>query len=172
MLALLIEDVTLVKQREITVAVRFRGGITTTRTLPLPLTPQQLRATHEDVRQHIESLLNEYTDAQVARILNERGMRTGAGDAFATESIKWVRYSAKIKGLKERLLDAGWLTVEQVSAKLGLGRTSIGRLRVQGKLQARICNDHDQWLYWIPEPMPSRSSNQTTSVSSTVGDAV
>src|SRR5437667_1309431 len=172
MLALLIEDVTLVKQREITVAVRFRGGVTTIRTLPRPLTPQQLRATHEDVRQHIESLLNEYTDAQVARILNERGMRTGAGDAFASESIKWVRYSAKIKSLKERLLEAGWLTVEQVSAKLGLGRTSIGKLRLQGKLQARICNDHGQWLYWLSDPVPDSWSKETPNVSSTAGDAI
>ena len=99
MLALLIEDVTLVKQREITVAVRFRGGVTTIRTLPRPLTPQQLRATHENVRKHIDLLLNEYTDAQVARILNERDMRTGAGDAFDTISVKWVRHSAKIKSL-------------------------------------------------------------------------
>jgi DNA invertase Pin-like site-specific DNA recombinase len=172
MLALLIEDVTLIKQREITAAVRFRGGATHTLTLPRPLTPQQLRATHEDVRQHMDLLLNEYTDAQVARILNDRGMRTGAGDAFATVSIKWVRYSAKIQSLKERLLDAGWLTVEQVSDKLGLSRTSIGKLRVQGKLQARICNDHGQWLYWMPEAMPCSSSPQTTTVSSTVGDAV
>jgi len=172
MLALLIEDVTLVKQREITVAVRFRGGVTTIRTLPRPLTPQQLRATHEDVRQHIESLLNEYTDAQVARILNERGMRTGAGDAFGSESIKWVRYSAKIKSLKERLLEAGWLTVEQVSAKLGLGRTSIGKLRLQGKLQARICNDHGQWLYWLSDPVPDSWSKETPNVSSTAGDAI
>jgi DNA invertase Pin-like site-specific DNA recombinase len=172
MLALLIEDVTLIKKREITASVRFRGGATHTLMLPRPLTSQQLRATHEDVRQHMDLLLNEYTDAQVARILNDRGMCTGAGDAFATESIKWVRHSAKIKSLKERLLDAGWLTVEQVSAKLGLGRTSIGKLRVQGKLQARICNDHGQWLYWMPEPMPRSSSNQTTTVSSTVGDAV
>ena len=172
MLALLIEDVTLVKQREITVAVRFRGGVTTIRTLPRPLTPQQLRATHEDVRLHIESLLNEYTDAQVARILNERGMRTGAGDAFGSESIKWVRYSAKIKSLKERLLEAGWLTVEQVSAKLGLGRTSIGKLRLQGKLQARICNDHGQWLYWLSDPVPDSWSKETPNVSSTAGDAI
>src|SRR5216117_2809087 len=167
MLALLIEDVTLIKQRQVTVAVRFRGGATTTLTVPRPLTAQQLRATHEDVRQHMDLLLDEYTDAQVARILNYRGMRTGAGDAFATVSIKWVRYSAKIKSLKERLLDAGWLTVEQVSDKLGLSRTSIGKLRVQGKLQARICNDHGQWLYWMPEPMPCNSSSQTTTVSST-----
>ena len=38
MLALLIEDVTLLKQRQITAAVRFRGGATTTLTLPRPLT--------------------------------------------------------------------------------------------------------------------------------------
>ena len=149
MLALLIEDVTLIKQREITAAVRFRGGATTTFTLPRPLTAQQLRATHHDVRQQIDELLDEYTDAQVARILNERGLRTGAGDPFATVSVQWVRYTAKIKNLNERLLDAGWLTVEQISAKLGLSRTSINRLRVQGKLKARICNDHGQWLYWL-----------------------
>ena len=69
MLALLIEDITLTKQREITVAVRFRGGVAQTLMLPRPLTAQQLRATHDDVRQHIELLLNEYTDAQVALIL-------------------------------------------------------------------------------------------------------
>ena len=172
MLAILIEDVTLTKQREVTVAIRFRGGATTTLTLPRPLTPQQLRATHEDVRQHIELLLNEYTDAQVAHILNERGMRTGAGDAFDTVSVKWVRYSIKIKSLKERLLEEGWLTVKQVSARLGgISRDAINKHRLQGKLKARICNDHGQWLYWLPKA-PADSNDKITSVSSTAGDAV
>jgi hypothetical protein len=170
-LALLIEDVTLIKQREVTVAVRFRGGSTTTLTLPRPLTAQQLRATHEHVRQHIDLLLNEYTDAQVARILNERGMRTGAGDAFDTVSVKWVRHSAKIKSLKERLLEEGWLTVKQLSARLGVSREAINKRRVQGKLKACICNDHGQWLYWLPEAA-AVSNDKITSVSSTAGDAV
>ena len=104
--------------------------------------------------------------------LNDRGMRTGAGDAFATESIKWVRYSAKIKSLKERLLEKGWLTVEQVSARLGICREAINKRRLKGKLKARICNDHGQWLYWLEEPIPSSTSNPTTSVSSTAGGAV
>ncbi len=170
MLALLIEDVTLIKQREITAAVRFRGGATTTLTLPRPLTAQQLRATHENVRQHLDLLMNEYTDAQVARILNERGMRTGAGDAFDTVSVKWVRHSAKIKSLKERLIEEGWLTVQQVSARLGIGRDAINKRRIRGKLKGRLCNDHGQWLYWVPEATPV--SNGKTIVSSTAGDAV
>ena len=172
MLGLLIEDVTLIKQREITVAVRFRGGLTKTLTLPRPLTAQQLRATHEPVRRQIDALLDEYTDSQVARIINEQGMHTGAGDAFDTTSIKWVRYASKIKSLKERLLDAGWLTVQQVSKKLGVSRTSIGKLRLKGKLQSRICNDHGQWLYWLPSMAPNDSSNESTCVSSTAGDAI
>jgi len=78
MLALLIEDVTLTKQREITAAICFRGGATTTLTLPRHLTAQQLRATHEPVHRQIDALLDEYTDAQVARILNESGLRHGS----------------------------------------------------------------------------------------------
>ncbi len=172
MLGLLIEDVTLIKQREITAAVRFRGGATTTLTLPRPLTAQQLRATHEPVRRQIDALLEEYTDAQVAHILNEQEMRTGAGETFDTASVKWVRYSAKIKSLKERLLDAGWLTVKQVSTRLGLSRTSICKLRLEGKIKGRICNDHGQWLYWLPEPTSNDPAKPSSCVSSTAGDAI
>ena len=126
MLALLIEDITLLKQRELTVAIRFRGGATTTLTLPRPLTPQQLRATDPEVRQQIDTLLDEYTDAQVANLLNQRELRTGAGDAFDGVSVQWVRFSAKLKSLKERLVDAGWLTSKQVAHQL----REIGRAHV------------------------------------------
>ena len=131
-----------------------------------------MRATHQDVLQNIDRLLDEYTDAKVAHILNERGMRTGAGDAFDTVSVKWVRYSAKIKSLKERLLEEGWLTVKQVSARLGIDRGTINKRRLQGQIKARLCNDHGQWVYWLPEPVTSLSNDKITSVSSTAGDAV
>jgi DNA invertase Pin-like site-specific DNA recombinase len=154
MLALLIEDVTLIKQRHVTASVRFRGGATTTLTLPRPLTAQQLRATRVSVREQLDALLDEYTDAQVAHILNERGLRTGAGDAFDPISVQWVRFSAKLKSLKERLLEAGMLTSKQLAAKLGIARTTIGRRRSQGALVGRICNDRGEWLYWPPERLP------------------
>jgi hypothetical protein len=150
MLGLLIEDVTLIKQRQITVAVRFRGGATTTLTLPRPLTAQQLRVTHEDVRRQIDALLDEYTDAQVVNTLNERGLHTGAGDAFGANSIKWVRYAHKLKSLKQRLLNGGWLTGKQIASKLGVKRTTLGRWRTTGRINARICNDRGEWLYRLP----------------------
>jgi len=161
MLGLLIEDVTLIKQRQITAAVRFRGGATTTLTLPRPLTAQQLRVTHDDVRQQIDTLLDEYTDAQVANLLNERGLRTGADDAFDPNRIQWVRYSRKLKSLRRRLLDAGWLTGKQIASQLGVKRTTLGRWRQTDRIKARICNDRGEWLYWPPGELAAASTNLT-----------
>jgi len=174
MLALLIEDVTLLKQRQVTAHVRFRGGATTTLTLPRPLTAWELRATSAETRDHMNALLNEYTDAQVAALLNERGLRTGAGDTFEPANVQWVRFSAKLKSFKERLLEAGMLTSKKVSAKLGISRTTIGRLRREGQLKARLCNDHGEWLYWLSEPSPSstRDSSSEDVITSTAGGAV
>jgi hypothetical protein len=160
LLALVIEDVTVLKQRQITAAVRFRGGATTTVTLPRPLTAQQQRATHAGVRQEIDRLLDEYSDAQVAHLLNERGLRTGAGEAFDPQRVQWVRVSAKLKSLKARLLDAGMVTRKQLCAQLGIERSTLTRWRQQGRIQARICNDHGEWLYWPPDNVtpPARRS--------------
>lgn len=161
MLALLIEDVTLIKQHQITAAVRFRGGATTTLTLPRPLTAQQLRATHAEVRQQIDVLLNDYFDAQIAHILNERGLHTGAGEAFDAVSVQWVRSSAKLPSLKQRLLSAGMLTTRQLGELLGVKRTTISRWRKQGLVEGRICNELGEWLYWPPKELPPRPQPTT-----------
>ena len=155
MLALVIEDVTLIKQEKVTAAVRFRGGATTTLTLPRPLTAQQIRATHDDVRREIDGLLDEYTNAQVAKILNERGLHTGAGDTFDRTSVQWVQHSAKLRSLKQRMLAAGWQTTEQLCAKLGISRTTLGKRRHARLINGRICSDKGEWLYWPPDTVPT-----------------
>jgi len=174
MLGLLIEDVTLIKQRQITAAVRFRGGATTTLTLPRPLTAPQLRATHEDVRQQLDTLLDEYTDAQVAHQLNQRGLRTGAGETFDTASVKWVRHAHKLKSFKQRLLDEGWLTGRQTQARFGVKRSTLQRWRATGRLKARICTDLGEWLYWLPPDADDGVTHPTTTPlgNSTAGGAV
>ena len=164
MLALLVEDVTLLKQRQLTASVRFRGGATAILTLSRPLTAQQQRVTHEDVRRELDAMLDEYTDAQVANRLNERGLRTGAGDAFDAEAVQWVRFSHKLMSLKERLLASGMLTRKQLAAKLGVNRTTIGNWRRQGRLEGRICNDLGEWLFWPPGVPPSDTASPPASV--------
>lgn len=172
MLALLIEDVTLIKQQQVTAQVRFRGGATTTLTLPRPLTAQQLRATHDDVRQQIDALLDEYSDARVAAILNERGLRTGAGAAFDPTSVQWVRTATGLKSLKQRLLAAGWVTGRQMTAALGVGRSVLGRMRRDGRLTARICNELGEWLYWPSATPPTHPPQADQAPPAGAGDTL
>jgi hypothetical protein len=159
MLALLVEDVTLTKRQQVTIAVRFRGGATTTLTVPRPLTAQQRRATHEDARRAIDELMDEYTFAQIANILNERGLRTGAGAAFDVPAVKWVHFSAKLISLKQRLLDAGWMTTKQATAKLGVSRTTLGKWRLAARIKGRICTGLGEWLYWPRDAPPPDSKS-------------
>ena len=159
MLALLIEDVTLLKQRQVTAHVRFRGGATTTLTVPRPLTAWERRATSAETRQHMHALLDEYTDAQVAAVLNARGLRTGTGEVFDSGSVQWVRFSAGLTSFKKRLIAAGMLTGAQIAAQLGVRRTTIGRWRRQGRLTARICNEKGEWLYDPPQDLSSHGTH-------------
>ena len=64
--------------------------------------------------------------------------------------MQWVRFSAGLTSFKERLLAAGMLTGTQIAAQLGVRRTTIGRWRRAGRLEARICNEMGQWLY-VPQ---------------------
>jgi hypothetical protein len=120
MVGLLIEDVTLVKRDEITAHVRFRGGASTTITLPLPLNAWQGRTTQPHVVAQVDELLQEHTDSEVARLLNERSLETGAGARFSSDAVKRVRYSHGLKSLKERRREAGWLTTPEYTATLGV----------------------------------------------------
>ena len=147
MLGLLIEDVTLIKKETITAHVRFRGGATITLTLPLPLNAWQGRTTPATTLHQIDALLEDHTDSEVARILNEHGLETGAGANFKGGKVRWFRFAKGLKSLKQRLLDAGWLTTEEYADKLGVHYATIKAWREKGLIHARLCNDRGQWLF-------------------------
>src|SRR4029077_12513564 len=79
MLRLLIEDATLLKGKDITVHVRFRGGATHTLSLPRPLSAWQLRQIDPDLIADIDRLIQDHTDDEIATILTKRGVRTYEG---------------------------------------------------------------------------------------------
>ena len=80
MVRLLIEDVTLIKTKQITAHVRFKGGTTQTLTLPIPLSAGEARRTGADVVGEIDRMLDQHTDTQIASRLNQRGLRSGTGE--------------------------------------------------------------------------------------------
>lgn len=150
MVALLIEDVTLLKKEQIMIQVRFRAGATTTVKIPLPLNAWQGRKTAEHVLSKMDELLNKYTDSEVAQRLNRLGMKTGAGEKFTTQSVRWARYANGLKSYPQRLKAAGMLTTKQVAEKFNVSDTTVKNWRKKGQIQGCVCDDKGQWLYYSP----------------------
>ena len=148
---LMIEDVTLIKREEINAHVRFRGGATTTLKLPLPLNAWQGRKTSDHILAQIDELLKHHTDAQTAALLNERGLKTGAGDEFSSESLRWLRYARGLKSYKERLREEGMLTTQEIAAQCGVSDTTVKLWHKKGLLHGCKCNDRGDWLYHPPD---------------------
>lgn len=155
MVRLILEDVTLVKDNGITMQVRFRGGATLTKKLPRPLKSYETWTTAPEVIREIDRLLDEHTESEVAAILNERGMLTGAGLKFDSARIAKLRFCYGLKERFTRLRERGLLTVGDVSKALGVHTSTINRWRCNGVLKGyrwyRV-NDRNEYMY---EPIES-----------------
>jgi DNA invertase Pin-like site-specific DNA recombinase len=147
---LLIEDVTLTKGAEITVAIRFKGGASSSLTVPLALSGGEMRRTDPMVIKAIDALLDDKTYSQIATELNARGYKSGMNLPFNSELVKGLRALYDLKPRLDRLRERGLLTIEEVAGILGVCEATVRRWRLQGKLRATALNDHGEYLFEAP----------------------
>jgi DNA invertase Pin-like site-specific DNA recombinase len=153
---LLLEDVTLLKNEEITAQVRFKGGITKTLTVPVPLNAWQQRTTSPDVVREIDRLLDHNTYPQIASLLNDRGLRSGEGKTFTARIVARVRRRYALALRYDRLRKAGMLTVDEMAAMLGITPQSVKIWSRHGLLRGNACNDKNDCLFEHPGNNPPR----------------
>ena len=167
MLELLIEDVTLTRGEQVTAQVRFRGGATTTLSIPLPLNAWQGRQTPPAAVAQLDELLNQHTYRQVAQCLNQRGYVNGAGVPFSSASVQWVQEYHKLKSYKDRLLERGMLTPHQIAQRCGIPYNTVKFWRQKGRIHGIPCNDRGHWLYYpsVPEKHSKMKGDQEISPS-------
>ena len=156
MVRLLLEDVTLIRQDQITVHVRFKGGATQTLTLPRPLTAWELKMTPAQVVAEIDQLMDDRTDKEIVEILNGRGTLSGEGKPFTSRIIARLRRDYQLKPRYDRLREKGFLTLEEISERLNVPPLRVRIWRSHGLLKAYPANDKDAWLYEDPGPDPPR----------------
>lgn len=150
MVRLILEDVTLFKRDDIVAQIRFKGGATRTLTLPVPPPASQLYQTDPAVVCAIDRLLDDYTDAEVARILNEKGHRSGRGKCFDRLMVRDVRLAYGLKDRYSRLRARGLLTLEELAEALDVSTSTVKLWRRQGLLRSEPYNDKGQRLYEPP----------------------
>jgi DNA invertase Pin-like site-specific DNA recombinase len=143
MVALLIEDVTLIKTERIAIHVRFRGGQTTSLEIDKPKPIALIRKTLPEVVAKVNELLETCTDRQVAELLNALGHKNWKGDSFTDKKVIVIRNAYRLKSRFERLRERGMLTANELAAQLGVcaktiylwGQSGLLRQHRYGNLQ-------------------------------------
>ena len=155
MMALLVTDVTLTKEHEqITIGVRFRGGTTITRRIPVPLNAWRKRQTHPKALARLEVLLAAHTDGAAASKLNEEGFTTGAGAPFDVAAVRWLQHRWGIKSHRDHLRADGYLAAAEMADTLGISVGQTRQWRRSGRLLATRYSDRRGQLFHPIERQP------------------
>jgi DNA invertase Pin-like site-specific DNA recombinase/DNA-binding transcriptional regulator YiaG len=149
---LLIEDVTILKDDQIHLHVRFRGGATTSLEVPIPLGGGQARQTDPDTLGALDRLLDTHTDAQAAEALNRAGHRSGTGQVFTPSIVLHLRRSNGLPSHLDRLRARGLLTIGEVAERLGVSASTIKAWHRAGLLVSHQANDKNIALFEPPTP--------------------
>jgi len=147
---LLIEDVTLTKGEQITAQVRFKGGATQTRFLPVPSPAWMSWQTSAEVVAEIDQLLDQHTEGEITSILETRGWRTGKGCSFTRRLVAGIRRRHHLKSRFDRLRAAGMLTGAEIAKKLGICTSTLHDWRRAGLVRGLAYNDKNEFLYEQP----------------------
>jgi DNA invertase Pin-like site-specific DNA recombinase len=150
MARLLIADVTVLKGAELTAQIRFNGGTNHTLHLELPKPAWQLRQTPAEVVAAVDRLLDDHTDAEVARQLNAQGLRSGSGRAFTAWIVYTIRLAYGLRSRYERLRARGLLTMQEMARRLGVQPATVKHWRYAGLLAAQPSDARGTWLYEPP----------------------
>lgn len=144
---LLLEDVTLLKDHQLTVHIRLKGGATHTLTIPRQLSAWQMRKTPQPVIDAIDAWLNDMTDHHIAQQLNAQGLKSGTGEAFTARIVSRLRRNYGLKSRYDRLRQAGMLTPQEMAKQLDICVTTLHLWRRAGRLKAHVYNDKGECLY-------------------------
>ena len=157
MVRLLLEDVTLLKDEVITAQVRLKGGATQTITIPL----SHGRRSAPQVIELIDQLLDEFTDAEVAEQLNQRGWRTYGGKLFHARRVLSLRRDYHLKDHGTRLRERGLLSAEEAAKAYGVCQQTIMSWGRAGLLPMYRTNDHGIAVFPPPdEHAPQKNAHK------------
>jgi DNA invertase Pin-like site-specific DNA recombinase len=161
MIRLLLEDVTLNRDQQVTLHIRFKGGACKTLELPLPLQSWQRWVTPSTVVEQINELLNHYTVPQIAAILNERGILSGAGKPFNPHLVARLVRTYALKPRYDRLREAGLLTLQEMAEALHISTTCVKIWNRHGLIRGHAYSDKNECLYDPPGDDPPRKAQGT-----------
>jgi len=150
MIRLLVEDITLLRGEQITLHIRFRGGVERTVTLPNPLRSWEGWMTDAEVVSKIDQLLNTQAFSEIAATLNNAGFRSGKGQRFTSRYIARIQKHYSLRSRFDRLRARGLLTLHEMATVLSVNPSTVKIWAAHGLLKAHAYTDKPEYLFEPP----------------------
>jgi DNA invertase Pin-like site-specific DNA recombinase len=152
---LLLTDVTVTRTSDtITAHVRLAGGQARALTLPVPEPAWKIRQAKPATITEIDKLLDHHTTAEIAAILQSRGLANGEGRPYNLTMVQRVIRTYHLPSRRQRLLDAGLIPLSQIAGLLGVSPGTVKIWYHAGIVSGQRYNDKGQVLYHPPGPNP------------------
>ena len=113
----------------------------------------------------IDELLETHSEAEITALLNERGHRTYRQMLYTLDRVVWLCTTYKLKNRRERLLEQGFGTTEQLRRRLQVSQSTISRWRKEGLLTRKYHGNESRCLYGAPENIDLLKANLRRSMS-------
>lgn len=135
---LLIEEIvaSLPNDRGMELLIHWKGGKHTRLQVPRNRTGRHRRCTDRAVVEVVRDLARRVPDAQIARLLNRLGYRTGAGNTWTQQRVVSLRHAHGIAVYTPTSHDSAMLTIGQAARALGVSTTTVRKLIAAGRLPA------------------------------------
>jgi excisionase family DNA binding protein len=136
----------------------WEGGATSHITSQLNRTGHHFHATGESTVELIGDLAHHYPDDMIARVLVRQGRRTGQGHPFTAGRVQWVRRTHDIPAYDgpPPLTTAGYFTIQQAEAELGVSNNTIRRWLDEGLLVGTQVASGAPWQIAIDDEVRKR----------------
>lgn len=140
------------------IRIVWKGGAVTNRDV-VRLKGRDHTATSEDIIELTRRLALEFDDAQIARILNRQGRRSGLGLAFTKTSVSSMRHRHHIPcfpGRAPRDERAGPFTADEAARELGVRVSTVHHWLRQGLLAGEQLAPRAPWRIVLNEDVRRR----------------
>lgn len=143
-------------KRQTQIKLLWHTGAVSKLTTPRPTIGQKV-GTPKVAIQAIRELATSHTDADIAQILNQRGLISGRGRPFTASSVSAIRLKFKIKKPKSDrvfaarvgIRDDGRYSTTALANTLGVTISTIHYWRKKGILEAVRENAHSPWWHTV-----------------------
>ena len=161
LLRCLVEEVQLrTEAQHYGVRIVWKGGAVSEREV-VRFRPGKAHATAEDTLELVRQLAQEFDDAQIARILNKQGRRSGLDLPFTQSSVLSMRGRHQIPACtQKRARDdrEGPFTAEEAARKLGVSMDTVHRWLRAGVLAGEQMTPGAPWRIVLSEAVRRRLS--------------